>query len=126
MDKTAKDLEDATRRNNHNVVYRYVNKLRKISQSRPVPVKDRSEATVSNKARVKETWVNYFENMVNRDRVIGKDIDENENLWHLGSEERYMLRRRISDNTKRIKKNKASGAANIVIELFFLICWLWG
>ena len=50
------------------------------SQSRLVPVKDRNVATVSDKEKVKERWVEHFENMLNQDTVAGIDIDENEKV----------------------------------------------
>ena len=50
------------------------------SQSGLVPVKDRNWVTISNKEKVKERWVEHFENVLNRDTVAGKDIDENEKV----------------------------------------------
>ena len=47
------------------------------SQSGLVLVKDRNGATSSDKERVKERWVEHFENVLNRDTDAGKDIDEN-------------------------------------------------
>jgi len=32
------------------------------------------------KKKVKERWVEYFENLLNRDTVAGKDIEENEKV----------------------------------------------
>ena len=46
------------------------------SQSGLVPVKDRNGATISDKEKNKERWVEHFENVLNRDTVAGKDIDE--------------------------------------------------
>ena len=45
-----------------------------------VTVKDRNGATISDKERVKERWAEHFENLLNRDRVAGKDIEENEKV----------------------------------------------
>ena len=56
----------------------HVNKLRGSSQSGLVPVKDKNGAPISDKERVKERWAGYFENVLNRDTVARKDIDENE------------------------------------------------
>ena len=56
------------------------NKLRGSSQSGLVPVKDRNGDTISHKERVKERWAVNFENILNRDRVAGKDIEENEKV----------------------------------------------
>ena len=72
MDEISEDLEDAARRHNSKILYWYVNKLRGSSQSRLVSIKDRNGATTSCKERVKERWAEHFENMLNRDRVVGK------------------------------------------------------
>ena len=80
MDKIAEDLEDADRRHNSKILYWYVNKLKGSSQSGLVPVKDRNGATISDKEKVKERWVEHFENVLNPDTVAGKDIDENEKV----------------------------------------------
>ena len=80
MNTIAEDLEDAARRHNSKIIYWYVNKLRGSSQSRLVPVKDRNGATISDKERVKERWVEHFENVLNRDTVAGKDIVENKKV----------------------------------------------
>ena len=80
MDKITEDLEDVARRHNSKILYWQVNKLRGSSQSGLVPVKDRNGATISDKERVKERWVEHFENVLNRDTVAGKDIDENEKV----------------------------------------------
>ena len=76
MDKIAVDLEDAATRYNSKILYWHVNKLRGSNQSGLVPVKDRNGATISDKERVKERSVDRFENVLNRDRVAGKDIEE--------------------------------------------------
>ena len=77
-DKIAEDLEDAARRRNSKILYWYVNKLKENSQSGLVPIKSRNGATISDKERVKERGAEHFENVLNRDRVAGKDIGENE------------------------------------------------
>ena len=78
MVKMAEDLEDAGRRHNSKILYWHVNKIRGSSQSEPVPVKDRGGATIIDKERVKEKWVELFENVLNQDTVAKKDIEENE------------------------------------------------
>ena len=52
------------------------------SQFGLVPVKDRNRATISDKEKVKERWecAKDFENVLNRDTVAGKDIEENEKV----------------------------------------------
>ena len=76
MDKIAEDLKDTASR----ILYWHVNKLRWSSQSRLIPVKERNGAISSDNERVKGRWAKHFENFPNRDRVVGKDIDENENV----------------------------------------------
>ena len=80
INKIAEDLEDAARRHISKILYWRVNKLRESSQSGLVPVKDNNGATISDKERVKERWAEHFENVLNRDRVAGKDIEENEKV----------------------------------------------
>ena len=80
MDKIAEDLEDAARRHNSKILYWHVTKLKGSSQSGLVPVKDRNGTTISDKEKVKERWVEHFENVLSRDTVAGKDIDENEKV----------------------------------------------
>ena len=55
--------------------------MRGSSQSGLVPVKGRNGATINDKERVKERWAEHFENLLNRDRVAGKDIEENEKVY---------------------------------------------
>ena len=71
MDKIPKDLEDAARRHNSKIFYWHVNKFRGSSQSRLVIVKYSNGAVISDKRRFKER---------NRDRVTGKDTEENEKV----------------------------------------------
>ena len=98
MDKVTEDLEDAARRRYSKILYWHVNKLRGSSQSGLVPVKDRNGAWISDKERVKERWVEYFECVLNWDTVAEKDIEEKDFLW-----KRFVLWQRISDSTKWIK-----------------------
>ena len=56
----AEDLEDAAGRHNSKILYWRANKLRESSQSRPVKVKDRNGAKISDKKRVKERWAENF------------------------------------------------------------------
>ena len=80
MDKTAKDRENIAKRHNSKILYWYVNKLKGSSQSRLVPVKDRNGAKISDKERFKERQAEHFDNMLIRDTVAGKDIEENEKV----------------------------------------------
>ena len=77
MDKIAKDLEDPARWHNSKILHWHVNKLRGSSQSGLFPVKDRNGATISEKERIKERLVENFENVPNRDTIVGKDLKEN-------------------------------------------------
>ena len=99
MDKIAEDLEDATRLHNSKILYWHVNKLKGSNQSGLVPVKDRNEATISDKEKVKERWVEHFENVLNRNTVAGKDIDEE-----------------LATVLKGLKNNKALGADSMINE----------
>ena len=81
MNKISKNLEDPTRRHNGKILYWYVNKFKGSNQSRLGPVKDRNRATNGDEERVKERWAKHFENVLNRDRVAGKDIEENEEVY---------------------------------------------
>ena len=74
MDETAKYLEDTARRHNSKILFWDFNKLRGTSQFRLFPVKNRNVATNSYKERVKERWVEHFEDMLYGYRVRGKDI----------------------------------------------------
>ena len=64
MDKIAEHLEDAATRHNCKILYWHINKLRGNSQSGLVPVKNKNWATISDKERVKERWVEYFEKVL--------------------------------------------------------------
>ena len=78
MDKIVEDLEDAVSRYNSKILYCHVNKLRGRSQSRLVSAKDRNATTINDKESVKKRWAKYFENVLNRNRVAEKHIEENE------------------------------------------------
>ena len=91
MDKIADDKKDAARRHNNKILYWYVNKLRGNGQSVLVPVKGRNGATIIEKERVKERWPEHFDNVLNRDRVTGKDIEKNGKVCDTGSEVRFSL-----------------------------------
>jgi len=80
IDKIAEDMENAARRHNSKILHWHVNKLRGSSQSGLVLVKDRNGCTISDKERVKERWAEHFENVLNRDTVAGKDIEENKKV----------------------------------------------
>ena len=80
MVKITKDQKDAARKYNSKILFWHVNKLRGSSQSGLVPVKDRNRATISDKEKVKERWLKHFENLLNRDTVAGKHIEEMKEL----------------------------------------------
>ena len=115
MDKIAEDLEDAARRHNSKILYWHVNKLRGSSQSGLVPVKDRNGATINDKERVKERWAEHFENVLNRDRVAGKDIEENEKVCDtLDVKEGLFCEEELATVLKGL--NKAPGADSVANE----------
>ena len=60
MDKIAEDLENSARRHNSKILYWHVNKLKGSSQFGLVPVKDRNRATISDKEKVKERWMEHL------------------------------------------------------------------
>ena len=89
----------------------HFNKLKGSSQSGLVPVKDRNGATISVKERVKERWVEYFENVLNRETVAGKDIEENKNVcdtWDVKKD--LFCEEEVVTALKGLKNNKAPGA----------------
>ena len=95
------------------MLYWHVNKLRENSQSELVPVKDRKRATISEKERVKKKWAEQFENVVNRDRGTGKNIEENEkNYGTLDAKEDRVFEEELVTVLKELKNNKAPGADN--------------
>ena len=117
MDKIAEDLEDAARRHTSKILYWYANKLRGSSQSGLVPVKDRNEATISDKERVKERWAEHFENVLNRDTVSGNDIDENEKVCDtLDVKEDLFCEEELATVLKGLRNNKAPGADSVINE----------
>ena len=91
------------------------------SQSGLVPVKDRNGATFSDKEKVKERWVEHFENVLNQDTVAGKDIDENEKVCDtLDVKEDLFSEEELATVLKGLKNNKAPGADSMINE--FLKC----
>ena len=117
-DKIAEDLQDAARRHNSEILYWHVNKLKGSSYSGSVLLKDRNGATISDKEKVKEKWVEHFENVLNRDTVAGKDIDENEKVCDtLDVKEDLFSEEELATVVKGLKNNKAAGA-DIVINVF--------
>ena len=80
-DKIVEDLEDTAQWHNNKKWYWHVKKLKVKSLSGLAPVKDRNGATTSNKERIKEKWVKHFENVLNHDIVIGKDVEKVEEVW---------------------------------------------
>ena len=115
MDKITEDLEDAARRHNSKILYWHVNKLKGSSQSGLVQVKDRNGATISDKEKVKERWVENLENMQNRDTVAGKDMDENEKVCDtLDVKEDMFTEEELATVLKGLKNNKAPGADSVI------------
>ena len=96
-------------------MYKHVNKFRRISQSVLVPVKDRNGATISDKERVKERWAEHFEIVLNRDRVAGKYIEENEKVCdNLEMKEDLFCEEESPSVVKGLKNNKAPGTNSIL------------
>ena len=119
MDKFAEDLEDAARRHNSKILYWHVNKLKGSFQPGLVPVKDRNGATFSVKAKVKERWVRHFENVLNLDTVLRKDIDENEKVCDtLDVKEDLFSEEELAIVLKGLKNNKAPCADSVINEFF--------
>ena len=117
MDKIAEDLEDAARRHNSKILYWHVNKLKGSSRSGLVPVKDRNWATISDKEKVKERWVEHFENVLNQDTVAGKDIDENGKVCDtLDVKEDLFSEEELATVLEGLKNNKAPGADSMINE----------
>ena len=86
------------------------------SQSGLVPVKDRNWATISDEEKVKERWVENFENL-NRDTVAGKDIDENEKVCDtLDVKEDLFSEEELATVLRGLKNNKAPGADSMINE----------
>jgi hypothetical protein len=72
MNKIAKDQGNAASQHNSKALFGNVNKFKGSSQSGSVPFYDRNRIRISDKERVKERWAEYFENVLNQDRVIEK------------------------------------------------------
>ena len=117
MDKIAEDLEDAVRRHYSKILYWHVNELRGSSQSGLVPVKNRKWATTHDKERVKVRWAGHFENVLNRDTVAGKDMDENEKICDtLDVKEDLFCEEELATILKGLKNDKAPGANSVINE----------
>ena len=115
MDKIAQDLENAARRHNSKILYWHVNKLRGSSQSGIVPIKDGNRATINNKERVKKRWIEHFENVLKRDSVTGKDIEENEKVCEtLDVKGDLFCEEELVTVLKGLKNNKDSGADSVL------------
>ena len=122
IDKIADDLKDAARRHNSKILYWHVNKFKGRSQSRLVPVKDRNGATISDKEKVKERWAEHFENVLNRSRVAGKDIDENKKVCDtLDVKEDLFCQEEFATILKGLKNNKAPGADSVINEFLNMV-----
>ena len=107
-----------------------------ISQSGLVSVKNRNGATISDKEKVKERWTEHFENVLNRDTVAGKDVDENEKVcdtWDVKEDlfceeelakvcdtwdvkEDLFCQEELAKVLKDKKNNKAPGADSVINE----------
>ena len=61
-------------------MYWHVNILRENSQSGLVSVKDKNRDTIRDNKRVKEEWVEHFQNVLNHSRVTGEYIENNEKV----------------------------------------------
>ena len=117
MDKIAKDLEDAARRHNSKILYWYVNKLRGVVNPDLSQLKIGTRTIISNKERVKERWVEHFENVLNQDTFAGKDIEENEKVCDtLDVKEDLFCEEELVTVLKGFKNNKAPGADSVVNE----------
>ena len=101
-------------------MYGHANKLKGRSQCGIVPVKDRNRGTVSDKERVRERWVEHFENVLNRDTVAGKDIDNNGKVCDtLDVKEDLLSEEELATGLKGLKNNEAPSAVSVINE--FLI-----
>ena len=111
MDKIAEDLVDG-------IIEKYYTGTLikwKSSQSELDPVKDKNRATISDKEKVKERWVEHFENVLNRDTVAGKYIDENEKVCDtLDVKEDLFSEEELVTALKGLKNNKTPGDDGVV------------
>ena len=73
MDKIAEDLEDVVRRHISKIFYWRVKELEENRQPGLLPIKDRNGTSISDKEKVKERWVEPFENVLNLDKIRGND-----------------------------------------------------
>ena len=106
------------------ILYWHVNKLKGSSQSGLVSVADRNGATIIDKEKVKERWVEHFENVLNRDTFAGKDIDENEKVCDtLDVNEDLFSEEELVTVLKGLQNNKAPGADSMINE-FLKLWWL--
>ena len=98
------------------------------SQSGLVPIKDKID-----KEKAKERWVEHFENLLNRDKVTGNDIEKNERVFNnLKVNEDLFFEDELET---LLKDNKATGAGSVVnqfwsmaivkLEINHWILWTW-
>ena len=79
-------------------------------------LKDRNGAAITDKERVKERWAEHFENVVNWDRVSGKDTEENEKVGDaLDVKEDFFYEEELVTVLKGLNI-KAPGADSVVNE----------
>jgi hypothetical protein len=98
-------------------LYWQVNKLKGSSQSGLLLVKGRNGVTISDKKSVKERRAEHFENVLNWDKVIGKEMKENEkNCDTLYVKEDLFCEEKLVSVLKILKNNKAPDADRVVNE----------
>ena len=118
MDKIAEDLEEVATQhkwNSNKILYWHANKMKGSGQSELVPVKDRNGTTISDEERVKVRWAEHFENVLNRDRVAEKDIQENEKVCDtLDVKGDLFCEEELATILKGLKYSKAPGTDNAV------------
>ena len=76
------------------------------------------------KDKVKEKWVEYFENVLNRDTVKGIDIEEHEKVCDTLDVKKHMFfDEELVTVLKGLKNNKAPGSDRVVNK-FLKYGWL--
>ena len=70
-----------------------------------------------------ETWAEHFENLLNRDRVAGKDIEENEKVCDtFDVKESLFCEEELATVLKGVKNNLAQGADRVENEFLKYGC----
>ena len=89
--------------------------MRGSSQSGLVPVKVRDRDTITHKKRVKERVAEHFKNILNRDTVAGKDIDENGKVCDtLDVKEDLFCEEELVKALKGLKNNNAPSGDSVI------------